>query len=570
MKIKGLLLGMLVCAGLVACTNDDIVENNGNQQPIEKANANLTLSISASTNSARDAKDDEVGDGEHGGTVNEGTIKDAAIIIAPNENQSEGVVEYVQNVSLSNDGSYEPQYQLKETGEYKVLVVLNPCAAIVDKLKTTPTPAEAYSYIINYQTSTAASNADAVKVVTGDNGDHFMMANRDEIIVDVKSTSSTTPTVQAIDVERVVSKITFRPNKDGNKYGVETKVTTYYPKTTDGWFHNPDGTYTYITLLNQATANGKTIWVYKNGATIETYEATTEKHTDVVSGTSKTAYLYTLITPTVTDFTYVEDGSPATATEDWSVQLDKYALVNLSNTVYAVRHKVANGSDWGKATPFGVLTSTDYLVDPNSAAKNVVTLTDGLWTDNGASAYFYNTANDLQTSTDIYKDTYFSDLPKAGDETILDTDNALLSYCLENSVVDAQQEKGLVTAIIFRGLILDAEGNSVGTIYKYNGQYYRSLDALKATIPSYDATKLITYTGGYCYYYAPIEHYKDGLMRNAIMRNNIYSLAIDEFTGIGSSTIIPKDGDKEDGASVFLKLKGILLPWKVRFNNVKF
>ncbi len=562
---------MLVCAGLVACTNDDIVENNGNQQPIEKANANLTLSISASTNSARDAKDDEVGDGVHGGTVNEGTIADAVIIIAPNENQSEGVVEYVQNVTLTG-GLYEPQYQLNETGKYKVLVVLNPCADIVTKLNTKPTPADAYSYIINYQTSTAASNADAVKVVTGDKEDHFMMANRDEVIVDVKSTSSTAPTEQAIDVERVVSKITFRP-KDDNKYGVETNVTTYNVVTEDGWLLNNDGTYTYITLLNKAVdANGQTIWVYKKGAVTETYTQTTEEHAGkLADGSLKTAKLYTPITPTVTNFTYVHDGSPVTTTENWSVQLDKYALVNLSNTVYAVRHKVTSSeSDWGKATPFGVLTSTDYLVDPNSAAKNAVALTDGLWTDNGASAYFYNTANDLQASKDIYKDTYFSDLPKKGDETILGEGNALLSYCLENSVVDAQQKKGMVTAIIFRGLILDAEGNSVGTIYKYNGQYYRSLDALKVTVPSYDPTKLITYTDGYCYYYAPIEHFADGLMKNAIMRNNIYSLAIESFTGIGSSTIIPKDGDKEDGASVFLKLKGILLPWKVRLNNVKF
>lgn len=561
---------MLVCAGLVACTNDDIVENNGNQQPIEKANANLTLSISASTNSARDAKDDEVGDGVHGGTANEGTIKDAVIIIAPNESQSEGVAEYVQNVTLTG-GLYEPQYQLNETGKYKVLVVLNPCGDIVTKLNTKPTPADAYSYIINYQTSTAASNADAVKVVTGDNRDHFMMANRDEVIVDVKSTSSTTPTEQAIDVERVVSKITFRP-KDGNKYGVETNVTTYNVVTEDGWLLNDDGTYTYITLLNKAVdANGQTIWVYKKGAVTETYTQTTEEHAGkLADGSLKTAKLYTPITPTVTNFTYVHDGSPVTTTEDWSVQLDKYALVNLSNTVYAVRHKIANGSDWGKATPFGVLTSNDYLVDPNSAAKNAVALTDGLWTDNGASAYFYNTANDLQASKDIYKDTYFSDLPKKGDETILGEGNALLSYCLENSVVADQQKKGMVTAIIFRGLILDAEGNSVGTIYKYDGQYYRSLDALKATVPSYDAAKLITYTDGYCYYYAPIEHFADGLMKNAIMRNNIYSLAIESFTGIGSSTIIPKDGDKEDGASVFLKLKGTLLPWKVRLNNVKF
>ena len=39
MKIKGLLLGMFACAALVACTNDDIVENNNIEQP-EKVKAN--------------------------------------------------------------------------------------------------------------------------------------------------------------------------------------------------------------------------------------------------------------------------------------------------------------------------------------------------------------------------------------------------------------------------------------------------------------------------------------------------------------------------------------------------
>ena len=55
--------------------------------------------------------------------------------------------------------------------------------------------------------------------------------------------------------------------------------------------------------------------------------------------------------------------------------LDKYAMVNLSKTVYAVRHKT---SDWSTISPFGTLTNSDYLVDPKSVDKNSVTLTDGL------------------------------------------------------------------------------------------------------------------------------------------------------------------------------------------------
>ncbi len=46
MKIKGLLFGLFACAALAACTNDDIVENNGKGEQ-EKVKANLTLVIGA-------------------------------------------------------------------------------------------------------------------------------------------------------------------------------------------------------------------------------------------------------------------------------------------------------------------------------------------------------------------------------------------------------------------------------------------------------------------------------------------------------------------------------------------
>ena len=47
MKIKGLLLGMLAYAAMVACTNEDIVKNNVNQP--EKVKGNLSLVISSTS-----------------------------------------------------------------------------------------------------------------------------------------------------------------------------------------------------------------------------------------------------------------------------------------------------------------------------------------------------------------------------------------------------------------------------------------------------------------------------------------------------------------------------------------
>lgn len=149
MKIKGLLLGMFACAALVACTNDDIVENNNIEQP-EKVKANLTLSISTSTGSGR-AADAETGDDVENGTPSEGSIKDAVIIISPVQgNTATGLVEYADNITVTS-GVYEPSFQLNQTGSYNVLVILNPCADIANKAKeTSATAAGVYEYVTNY------------------------------------------------------------------------------------------------------------------------------------------------------------------------------------------------------------------------------------------------------------------------------------------------------------------------------------------------------------------------------------------------------------------------------------
>ena len=150
--------------------------------------------------------------------------------------------------------------------------------------------------------------------------------------------------------------------------------------------------------------------------------------------------------------------------------------------------------------------------------------------------------------------------------------DVFLTYCLENVVMKEKQKQGMVTGIVFRGEILDVAGNNVGTIYKYNNQFFRSMDALKAVYPTYTQEDLVTYKNGHCYYYAPIEHFKgdENNMQYAIMRNNIYSLKITSFKGIGSSTIIPEDGTTIDDESAYLELTTTIAPWVVRFNNIEF
>lgn len=570
----------------VACTNDDIVENNNIEQP-EKVKANLTLSISTSTGSGR-AADAETGDDVENGTPSEGSIKDAVIIISPVQgNTATGLVEYADNITVTS-GVYEPSFQLNQTGGYNVLVILNPCADIANKAKeTSATAAGVYEYVTNYSITAGSSNDASVDVVTkgASARDHFMMANSEAAMVNITSQDPTQPIIQAIRVERVVSKITFTPNNNDNKYNVKVKVTTIPTVTTDGWLKTTTAdktSYIYITKLNKALldADNAEIWVLLNGGN-ETGRYQLESTLDnKYKGNVKQNETTTSIEAPVfvaTDRTgafHYEKGTSTTAEETWTVYLDKYAMVNLSKTVYAVRHKT---SDWSTISPFGTLTNSDYLVDPKSVDKNSVTLTDGLWADGDKTAtdYFFNTVGELQTSQDIYNNAFLKDLPKSSDVEIgeiAQSNDAFLTYCLENSVTKDHQQKGVVTGIVFRGEILDNEGTNVGTIYKYANQYFRSMDALKSVYPAYKAENLVTYTDGYCYYYAPIEHFKgnENNMQYAIMRNNIYSLKIGTFKEIGSSTIIPEDGGTIDDESAYLKLTTTIAPWIVRFNTVNF
>ena len=580
MKIKGLLLGMLACAAMVACTNEDIVENNNGGQP-EKANANLTLSISTSTGSGR-AADAEVGDDTENGTAEEGSIQDAVVVISPaGESQATGLVRYYANVAVVN-GAFEPSFQLKQTGKYNVLVILNPCADIAEKAQIEGVPAsELYSYVTNYSIQVGADNDASVDVVTkkGNARNHFMMANQEEVTVEITNQDPERPTTKTVLVERVVSKITFTPNANKNKYPVNVDVTTIATEIKAGWLKtevNGNTQYTYITVLNRAFLDERDeeIWILlENGEEKARYELAGDlgDYTGFVDGKETTASVFVNTTKTG-PFHYAE-GKIERTKEIWHVQLDKYAMVNLSKTVYAVRHKTVD--DWKTIIPMGLLTGNDYLVDPKSTEKNDVVLTEaGLWDGDDANSYFFNTVNELQTSQDIYDSEFLKALPTEVSEIGENTksQDVFLTYCLENVVTKTQQQKGMVTGIVFRGEMLDATGKNVGTIYKYDGLFFRSMDALKASVPNYESEKLVTYTNGHCYYYAPIEHFKgdENNMQYAIMRNNIYSLKITSFKGIGSSTIIPEDGTTIDVESAYLKLTTTIAPWVVRFNNIEF
>ena len=194
-----------------------------------------------------------------------------------------------------------------------------------------------------------------------------------------------------------------------------------------------------------------------------------------------------------------------------------------------------------------------------------------------------------------------------------------MNTALKKDIVLASKQNALTsTSIIFEAQIYDNAGNVVDYMIEYDGSFYKNFLALQqATIPTngtditdspfwgwadedYPKTEnerkewatalaeknAILYHDGKCYYFSSqIEHFDNdtesadggkGVMENAIMRNNIYSLAVTGVNGFGFSSINLGSGvleGEESGTEqekVYLTMKAKILPWIVRFNDIEF
>ena len=574
MKIKGVLFGLFACAALAACTNDDIVENNGKGEQ-EKVKANLTLVIGAATNSSR-AADNETGDTTDPGTGVESGVTDAVVLL---HKEGKEFAFFLTSEQLNKQGSgtsitYEPQLTVAESGNYGVIVILNPCQEIKTAINsfigdgTLPSGKESmYDYITSYE----------VKATTGDNptsaiatDNKFMMVNKVAVAANVVSNEKDKPSTASVDVERVVSKITYMPTQTNNLYKVEDTTVKYTVTTTDGW-RVENNIATYMTGMACGTLEGSAIYEHKGVY----YTSTGTQHPAANDNPAATLFERTSdVNPEAIKWTTTNENT----TRNWFVKLDKVALVNLSNSVYAVRRR-ATADTWNSPTFFGTLSSSEYLMDPNTLVKN-----------NGETEYadyFYNVASAVKQvqvtnmsdqETDDFK-SYFKDLPTVADEDKVGT---TLAYCFENIVKKANQNGNYVTGVIFRGQICNADGTSYNNnVYKYKGKYYLSLAEAAAnngksvTEVEADTDNLITYESGHCYYCSKdiFHHEGSGTMERAIMRNNAYVLKVTGFKTIGSAEIVfPTDDEQGEDTdkNFYLKLTSTILPWQVRFNNIEF
>lgn len=565
MKLKRILAMSFAASALVftSCSNDEL--ENGDLNPTESGKGYISVSFTTNTNSSRAVDDNNDGD-DHGsiedsghhtyGTEAENKIT-SVMIIGIGTNPTNSFSKYYASVdvsdatgdfSVSGTGSnaiYSTQAIEVAADTYTVNVIVNPSSEIIN---LSPSQIEAYAF--SGETLAAALE----KVIGTSTNPAFMMSGKESSSITVAATNNTAAnaaTGNAVEVERVVAKIAFRP----------TTCTKY-----------ADG--------SDCTSAPTTPNIYPVKVTFK-------------KGTLNTT----------TNITTWE-----TVNKTWYVKLEKYALVNLNKKNYAIRHTTADFTDETKVKiGKGSLQAGEWLVDPLSFAKNAENPAAEDWNGN---TYFFNCLANVTTATVTGTDDalapYFFGMPDGtnDDKTEVSSDHnginyigTPLSYCFENAVTTNKQTLGLSTGIAIQAkLYQDADCSTAidENLYRYAGNYYTSLTDIEnaykddsvygtgkltgKTDVELEALGIEHFVGGKCYYYtSQIKHFDDGdnttvgVMEFAIMRNNIYSLAVESIGEIGTSSLTPyTPGTPDEEPKTYIKVSAKILPWIVRFNNIKF
>lgn len=659
---------LLIAAGMFAACSDNLDVDSGNGVDTgDVTPAYVTISVSSNVASSR-ASDTNTGTGDdynHGaggstaedsglsntGLEGEQQINDI-LLVALSENENSGFAKLYTNIATADeweeviDNTYKSPLIKLTTGTYNILVVANPYAQFGENFSGETTDAAKVKTLYDkirdgqFTATETTAKAAADELVGGNNRNDLMMSSKAVASVELtlENNSEQNPAVASVDIERTVSKITFRNTKqDGitldNVYKVSFPSNVKV-KTVTGNIENQQNV-----ILNVAkdicSPVENTVYVYIEGQTTKVYgtpeqaggtyrllEAKTQTDYNAATAENKKGYYVVadIGNPTAS-LRYQFDEATATQT-DWYVRIEGYALTNLSKGVYHVRHTATeNNTTDDKAIPFGTLNGSNFLYTTNWADKNAVVLnTDGSFAGTvNTGSWFYNTleavsaeSKILTIDTDGFKAnettaTYYQPLPTGNDEGEVTggTDNPnpnvgrFMAYCFENSTDVEHQVHGLSTGISFVArMYADDECQSpIDDLYRYNGYHFKSLadieNAFGSSLPTDvksvidkgdDATKtdlesvgIIKYADNICYYYTTeIKHFdnKDnsvmGNMEFAIMRNNIYSLAIKNVKFLGEPFVDPTPNIPNESDEALLQVEVKILPWIVRYNDIEF
>ena len=458
------------------CSDDAIEGQSGSGGSLEDASpAYLNITFTANGGSSSRADDTNNGDEdgtiedsghENAGTSDETKVVTALVVVVPEDDAAEGTGFAKKYSTFSNYDSDKPGSDTNVAPEnddvlvvindnnqtystdapievlataaginYKVLVVVNPVGALTSNtaynnintgITDLATARSLYKDITtgNYSyTLAGGASEDGTTYTTaasqlGNGTSGFMMANKAECVETV--TTANTPENPAefeLDVERVLSKITFRPQnmsditttptttpnyiyKVSSTIGTPVKAATVEAVYDDGT-SSPNPNYVLATF-NKATdlignpvyarynENDELLGVYGdsgndvqegNNAGKDIFVRLTPKTETDYESSSTNAYVAQKIEDHTGEFTIADEAASitlemnpdeeGTTTKDFWVKLEGYALINLSKKVNYVRHTIPVGG--AVESPFGTLTTMNYyLWTPYWNEKNAV------------------------------------------------------------------------------------------------------------------------------------------------------------------------------------------------------
>lgn len=662
-------MGMAAFLGFaLAGCSDDVIDAGGQENQVEKTPAYLTVAFSSNATSSRSTADDANNQGdqdgktpEHSGHTNVGTDAEnainSALIVIKGTDGDAGFAKLYFPADLAmpspKGSSFSTVKPIKvNTGFYDVLVVANPYESLYSKFSDAvrqgtedkATVAELYNTILTgdyaVTTTTVDNFAGDIVQVEDNNLTGIMMTNKAMATVEVKAGNlEMNPASVDVQIERVASKITYRHYGYNGQKAVEitddnekeviadvypvnvilpSKVSpiTYEYSYTEG---DPTGTagqlVTINETLNEAIYDGKTIYVVldKNGKFAHYYKSedvTIEKGVVVDVKVENKVGNFDASKP----ITFQYEAADA-ANTTWFVKIEEYALVNLSKSVYNVRHTTFNGT----AVQFGTLTGSNYLYTPNwkTGINDAIFDEDGNFkTGDNTSNWFYNRLADVSTASKVAEPTQFfqtfasSTMGNVNGTPGVDGEGEqhqkplspigdLLAYCLENSTDVDHQRHALSTGIAFMAKIYANEQctEPIQTLYRYAGHLFTKIEdiqkaynvtpvaggkGLEGLTENSDADALkaagvVKYAGNTCYYYSTeIKHWDNGNpevlgnMEFAIMRNNIYSLAVTGINIIGDPYVDPTPSTPNEVLDTYLNIEAKIELWIVRYHDIEF
>lgn len=548
MKIKSLLVGIMACVALTACTNEDLVENNANGGNTSPAKAYIGIKIADPLNGAglRAATDGDFANG----TEAEHSINKSLFLFYNSDGSYAGEGYHngaIGTTSTEGDTSIEANSTVvvvlkgkqDETAKYpdQVVAYLNLPKAVEDELKDKS---------LDKAMRTVANISDIPDYAKGGS---FIMTNStylngDNVIcataIDPKSFVQTEEVAKAspviIHVERLASKVVMNKaeNMSTSDIDIKHQKGTYKKMklVIDGWGINGVNKSSYLLKNIDATwKNSEDFkWDWNAAGLYRSYWAKDANHSNVTYPSNYEAY------------TGKENDSP----------LEYRSWNDIVSTKYAAQYCPENTMD---ATAASNINATTYMViaghyefvDPN------------------------NDNNTIPIKGKLYKyiDTYYAE------DDMLDrlANQAGLYTLSEEGDKETWKKADASHYQLGRASLYDAKlelKNDESNYYAVKGDKtskYESKEAANAALLKKLGT-ITTFADGKTFFYVNIEHLNTTEGQEGhigIVRNHVYELTLNKIENLGHGVFDPDEDiiitPKEKEFYVAATLK--ILSWKV-------